>query len=456
MIGNKLHNLNKELSVSQRKTLIHQCSISSDKRMGILKNYLQNSPKSIDELNQFLIDTVNFNWPNSEQKEKDLKVRRLSSFFVEQIEKLILETYLESSTSIKNILMAQALGKGGNIYLLNHYYEKAYSKAIEEEDYYYQMIGLKGKIRMSYTSQNEKDLAKALDLNEELLRVLRHANNDKVAEYYFNISNIYLEKNSLVSDQKDELEAQIKKYIDRFDYPVNKASLYVSLAKLNFNNESLTTYFQKAKEILYSVEQRNKDFHALDRKIRFLELRLLFFAGTENSRLLQVSDEIMQHFQGFSIINNNTLFYKILFTIFDDQLDLAEQLLEENSIFFGGEGKITSSFLRALIHEKKEEYKEAIQLLQTLIYTTNYFLAVFSRLLYIKIQIDRGKESMIKPLVDSTQRLLIQNSGNPLGKEAHQYVLKELKSRASSSNATRKLQQPTLTVFHKYLLNLVD
>ena len=89
MIGNKLHNLNKELTVSQRKTLIHQCSISSDKRMGILKNYLQNSPKSIDELNQFLIDTVNTNWPNSEQKEKDLKVRRLSSFFVEQIEKLI-------------------------------------------------------------------------------------------------------------------------------------------------------------------------------------------------------------------------------------------------------------------------------------------------------------------------------------------------------------------------------
>ena len=81
-----------------------------------------------------------------------------------------------------------------------------------------------------------------------------------------------------MAEKKEQLEQEIKKFIDRFEYPINKASLYVSLAKLNFDNAQLDSYFDQAKEILYGVESRNKDFYDLDRKIRFLELRLKFFA----------------------------------------------------------------------------------------------------------------------------------------------------------------------------------
>jgi len=177
VIGNKLYNINKELTAAQRKAIAQHCTTSSDKRLTILRTYIQSSPGTLNDLNQFLSDAVESNWPNSSQKEKELKLRRLSSFFVDQIESVLLSTFVDKNSSIKYILLAQALEKSGNLSLINYYYDKAYDFSVIEEDYYYQMIGLKGKIRMSYASQNEKDLSKALRLNEELLKVLRHANN---------------------------------------------------------------------------------------------------------------------------------------------------------------------------------------------------------------------------------------------------------------------------------------
>jgi hypothetical protein len=158
MIGNKLYNLIQELSVSQHKSLLYKCANSSDKRMHILRNYLQDGDPSHEGLNIFLEKEVLRTWPNSSQKEQELKIRRLSNYFADQIERLLLEAYLEKNSSVKNLLLAESLEKSGNLNILKHYYEKAYSKSLEEKDAYFQILSLKGRIRMNYASQNEKEL----------------------------------------------------------------------------------------------------------------------------------------------------------------------------------------------------------------------------------------------------------------------------------------------------------
>jgi hypothetical protein len=125
VIGNKLYNINKELTAAQRKAIAQHCTTSSDKRLAILKNYIQSTPGTLNDLNQFLSDAVESNWPNSSQKEKELKLRRLSSFFVDQIESVLLSTFVDKNSSIKYILLAQALEKSGNLSLINYYYDKA-------------------------------------------------------------------------------------------------------------------------------------------------------------------------------------------------------------------------------------------------------------------------------------------------------------------------------------------
>ncbi|MCT4562575.1 MAG: hypothetical protein N4A41_14500 [Crocinitomicaceae bacterium] len=453
MIGNKLYQLTNELSLSQRKAIFHQCTISSDKRLGILKALILSNPDSLEKMNATLVLLVNETWEDSSDAEKELKVRRLASFFVDQIEKYLLSAYMEKNSSIKNILLAQMLEKGGNLTLLNNYYDKAYALSLQEQDQFYRMISLKGKLRMSYASQNEKELNKALELNEELLRIIQHTNSDRVTEYYYNMSNIYLEKNSLIRDRKEELEKEINEYLESYTYPLNRASLYVSLAKLNYDNEKLQVYFSKAKEILNANKEDKLAYDDLNRKIRFLELRLKFFAGTDNKTLLSMAEQISEYSKGFSIINNNTLFYRILFMILDGEIDKAAALLEENHVFFKGEGKLLERFLLSVIMERRGEYKEAIQALQKTMYSTNYFIVIFSRLMFIKVQILRNKSANVKPLIDSSLRYIVQNSGNPLGQEAHQYTLKKMKQHISSKQINIRGEKPTLTVFHEYLLD---
>lgn len=452
MVGNKLHQLIQELNLSQRKSLLYQCTISSDKRLDILKTLILSGCESPKNLHEKLEEQVNIYWAQSNDDEKALKIRRLSSFFVKQIEEVLLSTHLQNNSCIKHLLLAQQISKNGNLSLLNHYFDKAYTLAVQEEDLYYQLIGLKGKIRMKYASQNEKDLSKALELNEELIRILRHANNDKITEYYSNISNIYLEKNSLIEASKEELEKEIFAYIHQFDYPLNKASLYLSLAKLNYDNSKLTKYLSQAKKIMEETSIQNLDYQDLDRKIRFMELRLNFFAGTEIKKMLRLSENTIEHFKSFSVINNNTLFYRLLFMILDNDVDKADQMLIENHIFFHGEASFLETYLRVVIHEKRGELKEATRLLQKIIYSTNYFISVFSRLHYIKIQIKRGKEQMVKPIIDSTQRYLRQNRENPLGLEAHYYVLKILKKRSNGKTMPDNQNHPILSVLHEYLI----
>ena len=109
-------------------------------------------------------------------------------------------------------------------------------------------------------------------------------------------------------------------------------------------------------------------------------------------------------------------------------------------------------FLKAVILEKTNEHKKAIQLLQPIIYSSNYFMSVFSRLLVIKIYTEQNNISLLKSLIDSTQRFLLINFDNPLGMDSHLYVLNTLKTKQIKTKNKKGIEIPKLTVFHKYLL----
>jgi hypothetical protein len=462
MIGNKLHTLLNELSTHQQKVLLARCKQSNHKVMQLLHAFLLQKDFSILSLNAFLKAEVERNWPLSNVQEKELKIRRFASLFADEIEAVILETYLEQKKSIRNILLAQALETKGNTQLLNQYYEKGYKHALEDEDDLNQMIGLKGKFRMNYASPNEKDLHKALDANEEFLRVLKFSYDDRLIEYYHNKTNIYLEKNSLIDHEKEQLIREIEGCLEHQQIPLNKASLYFSLAKLHFNSPKLYAFLAEGKKYLEEdgvrlrrEKVRSKEYEAFYRKALFLELRLNFFSGKPIHELTALTDRILQENQRFTIMNNNTLFYKILFTILNNEIETAERLLNENHIYFRGQGNVLEDFLRAVLFEKRKEYRKALNLLNELMYTSNYFFAVFARLLFISIQIKRNNYQLIKSIVDSTNRMLVNNPDSPLGQDAHMYTLLQLKNKSAKRKQKTSIKDPHLTVFHTYLLEEV-
>ena len=140
MIGQKLHDLLDVLSISHVKLLDFKCVSSSDKRLNVLKQIIHEKELSIERLNDFLEKEVRKLWPNSSEKEHNLKIRRTVNYFVDQIEKVILDSFLEKNSAAKNVLLAKAVEKTGNMNLLNRYFDKAYSISVEEEDNFYQLM----------------------------------------------------------------------------------------------------------------------------------------------------------------------------------------------------------------------------------------------------------------------------------------------------------------------------
>ena len=110
------------------------------------------------------------------------------------------------------------------------------------------------------------------------------------------------------------------------------------------------------------------------------------------------------------------------------------------------------NFLLAVIHENSGDFKKAIQLLNPIMYSSQYFFAVFARLLLIKIHLKRENRALCKSLIDSTSKFLIQNSGNPLGMKSNQIILDILKKR-SSNRKEIGVDYQNLTVFHTYLIS---
>lgn len=451
MVGIKLLHLYRELGTTHKNELKVRCSNNADKRFKILESLIERKVEEPEELIGQLKNLIEKQWPDS--KDNDIKFRRLSLFICEQFELVIIDELLKGNSVIKNTLVAKAIEKRGNLSLIKHYYDKLYKEAVNKEDIGLKIRSLTGKIRMSYASQNENDLEEALQQNEELLQVLNQDYKSKIVDYYYHCSNIYLEQNSLLIEKRDRLHEEVLGYLQQMDNPVHRASLFLSLAKFNYNNSQLSTFLDKANEEMDKVVVLNHEFYDLERKIRFLELRLHFFSGKDLSYLIQLSDNVIDRFDGYSIINNNVLFYRILFMILNGEFQRANLVLQESTIYFQGDSKIHKQFLQALLYERENETKKAMQLLNQIMYTENYLVAIFSRLLFIRILMKRERSSLLKTTMDSTQRLINKNKSNPLGKEGHQFVLNEFKSRISRSSKNRESSVVSLNVLHQYLLH---
>lgn len=454
MIGQKLHELIKELTVQERKAVINLCKTASDKRFKILKKLINFKKANLEQSNAFLHKEVLFFWPSITSKELDLKKRRLVSFFSDEIENIVLALYLEKNKSTRQLLLAEAKISNGNLDLLNHYYHKAYQKAEEEGDTISKLISLKGKIRMGYAAQSEKELMKVKSLNEEFFEVLNIINEKSISEYYENLSNIFLEKNSLLDSNKLQVETEILEYTTKVKSPLIKASLYVSLAKLYYCTDAFDVNFELAKTILGSISKKTNEYNDLERKMIFLELRLKFFSGARPETIISISNDIIKGQNMYSVINNNAMFYKILSIILKDNLVLAKTMMEENSVYFKEDGQLLKDFLNAIIAEKEDDIKKALHLLQPLMYTSNHFFAIFSRLTVIKIKMSLPHDSILDSLIDSTSRYLKLNENNPLGKEANEFVLKYFKSKSfrQQLNQNPNYYTPVLSSFHQYLL----
>ena len=254
MIGKKLHLLLNELTVKHLKILLHQCSMSNDKRYTIFKSVLLIRNNSEIEINDHISKTVKTMWENCNEKEIQLKIRRLNHFFTTEIENCLIISYINENSDSKQLIVAKALSTSSNSQLPSIYFQNAYNHAIKNNNKLIELESLEGKLNTYLFANSDKDLEDKLNLNQLFTETLSKTNNEKSADYFQSITNVYIENTKIVKERKDELIYLIHQRIIAENDTANKISLLTSLAKLHYEEALFNQYFDQAKSLLKTLK----------------------------------------------------------------------------------------------------------------------------------------------------------------------------------------------------------
>jgi hypothetical protein len=87
-------------------------------------------------------------------------------------------------------------------------------------------------------------------------------------------------------------------------------------------------------------------------------------------------------------------------------------------------------------------------------YSENYLVAVFSRLLFLKILTSKEKSSLFTSSIESTKRVINKNINNQLGQKGHAHVVQLFKHKNQNRIEQLKDSEIHLNVLHRYILGL--
>jgi len=448
MIGKRLYNLLQELDASQSKRLLHLCSVMSDKRYGVLKKLINSKGKSPEVLNSIIRKEALFLWGNS--RELELKERRLVDFFSSEIENAVIESFLEKKSGFRNLLLSQAFQKSGNPELLDYYHEKVYKIGNDENEWMFRLLSLKGKLRLKYASVSEKRHSEALQLNEELYQVITKTYEEKIIEYYNNLSNLYIEDSGILGSRKNKLIIEIEKKMATAPSETEKLSMLVSLIRLIDDSNKAAKLIKTGKQIIIKHPSKEKGRFIIEkRKFLFMQLLTGFYNGKNWDELVEICDEILTINKMYSFVDNSTMFYKMLLLVISGNEEQVLTEIKKEKFYFKGEGLVFKNFIFAVIAEKEKNFTKTLKLLQTLMYVENYYLALWSRILAIKIHLSKGNEVICESLLDSTRKLIAKNKNKLFGKEGAEYLLHFYRHKINNRIIVSKKEN--LPVFYLHL-----
>jgi hypothetical protein len=450
--GKRLVDLLNELSPSELNDLELRCFNASDKRMLFIPKILQIPRVLLEDWNDQLDLEIIKYFGADKQDQVNLKGRRMINYAIDQVEQIVIQSYFKKKSSMRSFILSKALESSGQVSLIKHYAEEGELKASKEENTLLKLLCKQALIQVLYHSPSEEDWKIALEQNEEYDSLIDEINLESKVTYYEAISTLYLEKNTLLTKSRDVLELEIDKLMKEVDSAYDSARLLFALAKLNYNTDKLDTYFGQAKSALRQIETKSEVVIELERRIRFMELRLGFFSGRNVAQLMHLFDDFLNFQKLFSLTNNHVMFYYILFLVLNGKSELGFETLKKNKLYFKGKEELLESFLFGLIAYTQGDHKKAIRLLNPIMYSESYFFAVFARFLIVKIHLKREAFHLAKSILDSTQLILKKNQGNPLGAQANLYTLDCLKKSMLKKNCSND-QVAHLTVLHKLILD---
>ena len=421
MKGKNLFLLIDDLDKSEKHKILNTCKRSGDKRHKLLYQLIKKSPKNVPQYEAALDQVADslFEKPaktEDDEHEKDKILRRFIDFAIKEVEALKLRELLVSDQKMRNYLLATIYKRPETHTLFKSYLGKSKTLAEKDNDPWLRSFALDHGIILKTRSQKKRDLAELRELLLEKNRLIQSQYHSKLSEVYNLLSGLYLNDKNIINELENLLLAD-----DEIDALVrlsgaDPVAIEYKIAQSRFNLEDeakLNGYLLEAESLLNKCEAEEETVERLRRRLDFLRIVDGFHYGESPEKLREYADRVMAINRKYDIRDGLAAFYDLFLDLLisNSSEKLTARLEEYQSIYFTGENEYMVEFLEAYGLFLDGETKRTMLLLNNLSYAPNFYIAIWSRLLQMRIHYERGNLSLCESLIDRANRQMNVNQG---------------------------------------------
>lgn len=421
MKGKNLYMLLQDLDKSEKHKILNTCKRSGDKRHGLLYNLIKKSPKQkqqfqnlLEQISDDLFDKQ-VSTPKDVQ-EKDKIIRRFVDFSVKEIEGQKLREYLMSDQLIRNYLLSRIYQKPDTQPLFRNYLSKTRSFANKQDDPLIRGYCIDHEIIQKGKSQKKRDQIEIRDLLLEKNNLIQSEYHNKLSEVYNVLSGLFLNDKDIVLElenlmlEDSEIDALVKLSSG------NPVAIEYKIAQSRFNFEDeqqLNKYISEAESLLEQCEGSEEQIEKLQRRIMFLKMIDGFHYGADLTQLQAWADEVVALDKKYNHQKSLAAFYQLLIRLLNgvNPEEVLDQIEVYAAQYFEEENQYMVEFLQAYSYFLQHDFKRSLRLLNNLSYAPNFYIAIWSRLLEIRIHCEKENFSLCESLVERANRQMNVNKG---------------------------------------------
>jgi hypothetical protein len=411
MRGKRLFNLLSELNKTEHRQLLNQCKISTDKRAQDLYELLQkrSHTESVFEkhLSQIAIEAKE-NIKDGVEK----IISRWIDFACKEVESLFLKNKLQIK-EVRNEELSRIFYARENKELSQYYNHFVMEHSKKEKKHSLLIRHYNMEYNWLVGNPTKKNIEKMQNLLLLKIESIENFNLEALSITFISLSSTYIDEPTSISESKlNDYKIDLTYYLSKTKNEYLLGLLYNADCRFSFFNiNEFKVKLSNLAKLIDSLNDQNPKHYATKRYYHFIYSLGGIYYGFPIDNIQKHSEKM------FKLVKKEmgkddtiSMFFMLFTTILQKDFEKYDKLLETyESKCFQTENQYYIFFLNGLKAYLNKNYKKAIENLLEITYSNHKYMAIWGKLLEIRIHKDLGDHKIVDMLKDRAIRFLKTN-----------------------------------------------
>lgn len=448
MKGKRLFELLKCLNKTEHRQLINQCKQSSDKRaveLLALLNHRNLSEKAFDKQLNNIKTSLRF----KSITEADKYIRRWTDYCCKEIEALIIKNKF-SDQSNRHYQMAVHYDALNNSMLSGYYCNEAISVAEEHNDQQALIDMYDIQLRWLGRNQNKQNIRQIDALLGKRKKAAERAYHKAMSYFYTVCSSLYIDNPHnhayiKITPDKQEFENLRNSTDDEY------SQILYTLSEVRFSFYNKPVFEHSIKNLFNQIASSGlttKQKEYLERSSRYIRVIGGLYYGYPIDAMITDTERILDIMLKNRIYDTVSFFFLLFFLLIKNEIQRYNILMNKYSaMFFNNTGTDYLLLLNTLKAYKTNNEVNTTESLQLASYSTNLYVAAWSKLL--ELSIHKKNNHLHESLLKRIKRFNKINSSHQIIHMPLTYIINAIESKTNTRGVLFEYYQWILTLQNK-------